>query len=184
MGGETTPLAPCRGEPGRVDTEATRRIVAATRVNLNMHAAAHVMGLDPQPDFVNARTFALAACGAFQLVDHREPLPALFDAGEMVTFRSAAEMRALAEHYLDRAEDAVAIAARARERVLREHTCEHRVTELLRQALPPHLQPGATPAPQESLDDALARAAQAPRLDDEEIELRILADVREVVRAR
>jgi len=183
-GWESTPLAPCLGEPVRLNPEALRRVFAATRVNLNVHPAAHVTGLDPQPDFVNSRTFELAACGAFQLVDCREPLPALFDPGEVVAFRSAAELRALAEHYLHRPEDAAAIAVRARERVLREHTYAHRVSELLREALPPHLQPGVERPPQESLDDALARAAQAPRLDEEEIELRILADVRDLVEAR
>jgi spore maturation protein CgeB len=177
-GWEHTPLAPCLGMRGRFGPEAMRKIFAATRVNLNVHSAGHVTGLDPEPDYVNPRTFELAACGAFQLVDRRNPLPALFDDGEIATFASVSEMRAAVVHHLAHPDEAAAVASRAQARVLRDHTYDRRVAALLARVLPAHLQPGAEADTGQTLDDALAQAGETPALEDDEIELRILADLR------
>ena len=182
-GWESTALAPCLGERGRFDLDTMRRIVAATRVNLNIHSAEHVTGLDPLPDYVNPRTFELAACGAFQLVDRRDPLADLFSGEEMVTFSSAAQMRALTEHYLQRPHEAEATAVRARARVLADHTYDRRIARMLDDVLPAHLQPAPAVAG-DTLDSALAQSAAASRLEDSEIYLRMLADVRETVTTR
>jgi spore maturation protein CgeB len=81
---------------------------------------------------LNPRTFELAACGAFQLVDERELLSECFKVGEeIVTFSSVADLKDKIEYYRDRPEERRRIAARARERVLREHTYEKRLEQML-----------------------------------------------------
>src|SRR5574340_718729 len=57
----------------RIDTATCMKVFNATAVNLNLHSSTGP-GLDLQADFVNPRTFELAACGAFQLTDHRSLL--------------------------------------------------------------------------------------------------------------
>jgi spore maturation protein CgeB len=126
-------LAPAVQRDGaRIDTEDSVRIFNATAVNLNLHSSTYVDGVDPRGDFVNPRTFELAACGAFQLVDRRALLPPLFQAGnELVTFTDAGELRDLVRHWLDRPDERAAIAAAGRARALTEHTFRHRMESLL-----------------------------------------------------
>lgn len=179
-GWESTALAGCVGEAGRFDAATLRKVVSATAVNLNVHSAEHVAGLDPQPDYVNPRTFEIAACGGFQLVDRRDPLPALFEADEVATFESAAHMRDGVVRYLEDRDAASEMAAKARARALDQHTYEHRVRELLERTLPAHLQ--GTPRSvrlqlDKSIDDSIAEAGERPTLDVEEALLRLVSAV-------
>jgi spore maturation protein CgeB len=114
----------------RIDTETCIKVFNATSVNLNLHSCAGD-GLDPEADFVNPRTFELAACGAFQLVDERALLPDLFDTSELVRFASAVEVPSLIRTWLDDVSGRRAIGEAARRRVLAQHTYEHRMRELL-----------------------------------------------------
>lgn len=163
----------------RFDVEEMVRIFNATAINLNLHSASHVAGLDPDPDFVNPRTFEIAACGAFQLVDWREPLGELFDESEMVTFRSAGELREKIAHYLDAPDERQAIARRARARAIAEHTYEQRVRRILADALPPHLAAAAFRGIEsDSLDLALMRLErEVPQMDEDEALMRIVYEV-------
>jgi len=183
-GWESTALAASLGQQGRFDIEQMVRIFSGSDVNLNIHSADHVAGLDPEPDYVNPRTFELAACGAFQIVDRRDPLPALFADDEVVTFSSTAEMRALSQHYLARPSERQAIAARAESRARRDHTYDRRVGVILDDNLPPHLRVGATATFAVSLDDAIATAAASATLSMDEAIMRIVADVRDTVATR
>jgi spore maturation protein CgeB len=116
----------------RIAPEDAVRIFNATAVNLNLHSSTHVNGIDPRGDFVNPRTFELAAAGAFQLVDERTLLPPLFRAGtEVATFTDAGQLRDLVRHWLARPEERMALAAAGRARVLAEHTYRHRMVTLL-----------------------------------------------------
>lgn len=117
----------------RVSTEDCVRIFNATTVNVNLHSSTWVDGVDPAGDFVNPRTFELAAVGAFQLVDARRLLPPLFVAGEeVVTFEDVRALRDLVRAWLARsADDRAAVGAAARRRVLAEHTYRHRMARLL-----------------------------------------------------
>jgi spore maturation protein CgeB len=116
----------------RISTEDSVRIFNATAVNLNLHSSTFVDGVEPRGDFVNPRTFELAAAGAFQLVDERALLPPLFRAGtEVVTFTDAAALRDLVAHWLVHPAERAAVAAAARARVLAEHTYRHRMETLL-----------------------------------------------------
>lgn len=115
---------------GRIDTETCIKVFNATSVNLNLHSYAGE-GLDPEADFVNPRTFELAACGAFQLVDERSLFPDLFAPDEMVRFTAVAEVPSLIRMWLADASGRRNIAAAARRRVLAHHTYTHRMSELL-----------------------------------------------------
>ncbi len=155
------------------------RIFSATKINLNIHSANHVEGLDPDPDYVNPRTFELAACGAFQLVDARQPLPAMFGDDELVTFRSTTALRSLVAHYLARPDERAAIAARGRARALAEHTFLHRVRRIFGETLPAELQPGA-PARHGTLADAIGALERASaRMTPDEAMMRVLRHVQD-----
>lgn len=114
----------------RIDTPTCMKVFNATTINLNLHSTTGAC-LDPQADFVNPRTFELAACGAFQLVDHRSLLPDFFDAQEIVSFRAFDEVPALVQRWLGDLAARQAMAAAAHTRVLSAHTYVHRMKELL-----------------------------------------------------
>jgi spore maturation protein CgeB len=181
-GWQATSLAAVNPSGSRFDAGEMVRIFAATGVNVNLHSAEHVTGLDDRPDYVNPRTFELAACGAFQLVDARDPLPDLFAHDEIVTFASVAEMRQLVIRYLADPEGRAAIAGRARARALRDHTYVQRVERIFADVLAPHLVAGArfdtSPA---SLDAAIDACDRAQPLGREEILLRMVRSVRDMV---
>jgi spore maturation protein CgeB len=114
----------------RVSTSETVQIFNATRININLHSSTYTQGVNPQGDFVNPRTYELAATGAFQLVDHRSLLGDQFEAGkEVAVFHDLDECNALIDHFLAHPEEAQSMANAARERVLVEHTYTHRMCE-------------------------------------------------------
>jgi spore maturation protein CgeB len=168
---------------GEFDLDRMLRIFAGTRVNLNLHSADHTAGLDPAADYVNPRTFELASCGAFQLVDARGPLRELFAPDEVVSFDSVAGLREQIAYYLAHPDERGVIAARARARAHRDHTYAHRIDRMFADTLAPELVAGArwetSPA---SLDEALVPLASSAELSREEALLRIVRDVRESVR--
>ncbi|MBM3324218.1 MAG: glycosyltransferase, partial [Calditrichaeota bacterium] len=125
-------LAPKYQEKSRrVESEEAVRIFCASRINLNLHSSPTHAGVDPFGDFVNPRTFEIAACGAFQLVDKRKYLPELFDESEVALFQSVEELPGKMDYFLAHSQERVEMAQRARERVLKEHTYEHRMKELV-----------------------------------------------------
>ncbi len=127
---ELTPVLQRNG--ARIDTDTCRKVFNASAVNLNLHSWAG-SGLDPDGDFVNPRTFELAACGAFQLTDRRSLLPELFTASEIATVSSPDELPGEISRWLREPEQRVAMTGKARQRVLAEHTYTHRMHDLLSQ---------------------------------------------------
>ena len=164
------------GEPKRFSLDEMTRIFAATKINLNIHSANHVDGCDPDPDYVNPRTFELAASNAFQLVDEREPLSALFTSDQVVTFRTIEELRDLIAHYLADDGERRRVAGRARDRVLAEHTYADRLQRVLKEMIAPELI-AATERPNasvESLASVLLRfERQGAPLEPDEALMRV-----------
>jgi len=116
----------------RVGTNETVKIYNAARINLNLHSSKYHEAVNPFGDFVNPRTFEIAACSGFQLVDHRSEPADLFRPGkEIITFDSIDDLREKIDYYLDHAEERERIAAAGYSRVMREHTMEQRMRELL-----------------------------------------------------
>lgn len=116
----------------RVSGEDSVRIWNASKINLNLHSSTYCDGVDPRGDFVNPRTFEIAACGAFQVVDRRSLLGEAFEVGrEIVAVDSVSEMKDAARYFLDHPEERAAIAEAGRARVLRDHTYERRMASLI-----------------------------------------------------
>ena len=119
-----------RGE--RISSEECVKIFNAAKINLNLHSSSYHTGVNPHGDFVNPRTFEIAACGAFQLVDPRSELAELFEVGsEIDTFRDVNELHAKMKYHLEHPEEAKRMASAGKERVLKQHTYKHRMETLL-----------------------------------------------------
>ena len=116
---------------GRISPEDAVKIYSATRINLNLHSSVQTKNLVSHGDFVNPRTFELAACGAFQLVDERSHMPELFARGELMTFTSMPELLEKIDYYLNRPEERHAVAEKSRARVLADHTYQQRMSALI-----------------------------------------------------
>ena len=162
-GGAGQVEAAVQRDGARISTEDTVRIFNATRVNLNLHSSTYVDGVEPRGDFVNPRTFELAAAGAFQLVDRRELLPPLLRPhAEVATFTDAAELHERVRHYLAHPDERAFLAAEGRARVLAEHTYRHRMQRLLETvAARDHERLAARPR-EETVADAAAREGDTP----------------------
>ncbi|MFH1090408.1 MAG: glycosyltransferase [Pseudomonadota bacterium] len=116
----------------RIPTQETVFIYNAAKINLNLHSSVFAPGLDPEGGFINPRTFEIASCGAFQLVDKRRPLSLHFlPEEEIATFSDLVELRNKIDFYLAHPEDRREFGLRARKRVLAEHTYAHRLESLL-----------------------------------------------------
>lgn len=115
----------------RIGEEESVKIYNAAKVNLNLHSSVSAEDLVSCGDFVNPRTFELAAMGAFQLVDRRSLMEGLFSPDELATFASPEEFYQKIDYFLAHPEERESYARRARVRVLAEHTYEQRMTTLL-----------------------------------------------------
>lgn len=125
-------LAPLVQRGGaRVSSEDCVKIFNASKVNLNLHSSVRADQLVSGGDFVNPRTFEIAACGGFQLVDRRTLLPELFEPDELAVFSNMPELSEAIGHYLAHPGEREAMAAKARVRALRDHTYAARMQALL-----------------------------------------------------
>ncbi|MGD9849843.1 MAG: glycosyltransferase [Nitrospirales bacterium] len=114
----------------RIDSETAVKIFNATAVNVNLHSFIGE-GLDPEGDGVNPRTFELASCGAFQVIDTRTLLPDLFDESMMGMFSRPEDLVSTVRTFHQEPARRVAMATQSRSRVLAAHTYEHRMQTLL-----------------------------------------------------
>lgn len=115
----------------RISSEDTVRIFNASKINLNLHSSTRREQAVTHGDFVNPRTFEIAACGAFQLVDRRALMGELFAEDELAVFDSMEELLLKTEHYLKNPEERLAVARRGQARVLKDHTYAARMRTLL-----------------------------------------------------
>lgn len=116
----------------RFTREQFARIVAGASINLNLHSSATHSGVDPRCDAINPRVFEIAACGGFQICDSCQGLDRFFDPEkELPTYGDLADCRRLIDRYLADEEERKAVATRARERALKEHTYGHRARQML-----------------------------------------------------
>ncbi len=129
--GETALARNIQRGGARISAEESVKIYAAADINLNLHSSVFADKLVSGGDFVNPRTFELACMGAFQLTDRRRLMPELFAADELAVFDSMPECLSLIDHFAAHPEERAAFAARARARVLRDHTYQQRMRALL-----------------------------------------------------
>jgi len=97
-----------------------------TAVNLNFTSLQMKNGL-------NQRVFDVPASGAFLLTDYKEALWEVFSREEVVTFATIEEAQEKVAYYLKYPETRLRVAARARERVLSQHTYGHRAQVIVRE---------------------------------------------------
>lgn len=143
----------------RVSTEDSVKIFNATRVNINLHSSTACNGVDPAGDFVNPRTFEIASCGSFQLVDNRAGLSGLFHIGsELITFSDIEDLRGKIDYFLNHPEERREIAHRAQKRALKEHTYRARMEEMLGFLYSRGFQPKPLPPQDRSVDELIAEA--------------------------
>ncbi|KON88349.1 hypothetical protein AF332_17090 [Sporosarcina globispora] len=81
---------------------------------------------------INNRTFDVAACAAFQLIEFREDLSNHFvENEEIIAFRSMKDLLEKVHYYMKADKERELIAHKARIRVLKEHTFQHRLEQML-----------------------------------------------------
>jgi len=120
----------------RISIEQSVMIYQATKVNINLHSSMNEAIFDYYQDFVNPRTFEIASCGGFQLVDDREAVRELFEEDkEIVFFKSIEEAIDKADFYIKNDKLRNEIANNSREKVLLHHTYKHRLTNMINIAL-------------------------------------------------
>ena len=111
--------------PELLPSERVASVYRASKVVLNIHHPQMIHGC-------NMRTFEAAACGAFQLVDARASIAELFDPPhDIATYGTSEELIELIGHYLANPKERSSIAERSRQTVLRLHTYQHRLADLL-----------------------------------------------------
>jgi len=127
---ELHPLLCGQGE--RFTPEQFAKIVAGSKINLNLHSSGTHEGVDLKCDAVNPRVFEIAACGGFQLCDPCLGLETLFDFDtELPVYRSLAELRSQIDHFLEHPEERSRFAEQARRRALQDHTYPKRAQQML-----------------------------------------------------
>jgi spore maturation protein CgeB len=148
----------------RVSTEDCVRIFNATKVNINLHSSIQAQQLVTGGDFINPRTFEVAACGAFQLVDRRSLMAEAFAEEELAIFESMEDFRDKVAHFLAHPAERDAYAQRGQARVLREHTYAQRMSTLLgfvAERIPGWPRPAATNRAVEGVPPELAADIEA-----------------------
>lgn len=115
------------------------KIVAASKINLNLHSSQRSEGVDPQCDAINPRVFEIAAAGGFQLCDPCIGLETHFDFDtELPVYRSLPELREKIDYFLTRPEERKAFAGRAKQRALRDHSYANRAQQMIDLLLESH----------------------------------------------
>jgi spore maturation protein CgeB len=116
----------------RINEYECVKIYNAAKINLNLHSSSFHEGVNPVGDFVNPRTFEIAACGAFQLCDHRSELSELFEIGkEIICYKDIDELRSLVTYFLKNPAERTEIASRGQLRAKQDHTFGNRMMEML-----------------------------------------------------
>lgn len=118
---------------GRFENEKFMKIVAGSRISLNLHSSNTHAGVDPESDAINPRVFEIAAAGGFQVCDPCRGLDTHFDLErEIPAYRSLSELREMIDYYLAHETERRSAAERARHRALAEHTYAHRAKAMVR----------------------------------------------------
>jgi len=118
----------------RLTVDQVMDTYARSKIVLNLHSSIETeTGIAIRDkDYINPRTFELAAMGVFQLVDERDNLSDYFEIGrEMITFTDEKDFIKKAEYYLKNDLERNEIALMARARVLKDHLYTNRLTGML-----------------------------------------------------
>ena len=110
---------------GKAIGEKVIKIYRSSKIVLNIHDLATIEG-------VNTRTFEILACGASELVEYKKSLETLFKIGEeIISYRNLEELHQLVDYYCRNIKELKEISGKGRQRVLRDHTWNHRVEKIV-----------------------------------------------------
>lgn len=115
-----------------VEPTSARKFYCGARINLNIHrgSAEQLYGQSLNregitPSIPNVRTFDIAACKAFQLVDYKPGLEECFDLGrELITFTDRRDLLEKIDYYLHHPEKCREIAELAYRRTINQYRLE------------------------------------------------------------
>jgi spore maturation protein CgeB len=124
-----------------VNPEEAAKYYNGAKINLNYHRSAvdqrfsegNKAGI--MPTGVSGRTFEIAGCGAFQMIDDSRPDYArhFIPDKEIAAFHDTKDFKRKVEYYLSHEEERQAIAEAAQKRAYAEHTYEKRLQKMLEQ---------------------------------------------------
>ncbi len=157
-----------REEGRRLSPEEAAKVYRNSAINLNLHSSVYHRGVNPDGDFVNPRTFEIAACEGFQLVDRRTLLPELFIPGEeVVFFDDERSCRRLVSHFRTHEVERRSIALSGRKRVMRDHTIDCRMERWLSVLFEQGFKPKTPLFPgRQRVDDLVLESSSDPDLSD------------------
>jgi spore maturation protein CgeB len=116
----------------RFSEEEAVKIYNYSKININLHSSMWHWDINPNGDFLNPRVYEILACEGFQLVDRRKYMDGVFEDGkDLVVFDTVDDLRKKIKYYLANEEERLAIAAHGRETVVKNHTYERRVREMM-----------------------------------------------------
>jgi spore maturation protein CgeB len=114
-----------------IPEEDENRLYSSSKISLNFHE--RDADLTQSHHIVNQRTFKIAACGGFQIVDPVVAMPKYFGSDEIVTADlDPRDWLAKVAYYLEHEDERRVIQKRATDRAHREHMADHRVQLLER----------------------------------------------------
>jgi len=121
-----------------ISTDEAINYYNGSAINLNLHkdSFGHVWDKNAHRLIAQSpceRTFSIAGCGAFQLIDSSRPdLSKLFDLGKnIISFDDAADLTRKIDYYLKHEDERRAIAMATQECVYHKHTYEQRTQRIV-----------------------------------------------------
>lgn len=112
-------------ESGRVGFDDLIKKTSEAKINLNFARCSGDNGSQ-----MKARNFELPACGAFTLTEYIKGIEDYFDPHEMTYWHDVGDLIDSIRYYLEHEEEREEKALNGMNRVLREHTYEHRFKEI------------------------------------------------------
>ncbi|MBO0995700.1 CgeB family protein [Bacillus sp. SD088] len=111
-----------------MEPEMVAKFYNGTKIVLNPHRQAHFSyKRDVINETINNRTFDIAACGAFQLIEDLPGLRSSFSEDEIIAYQDPSDCLAKVYFYLEKEELREKIASHAQKKVYLAHTFEHRI---------------------------------------------------------
>jgi len=93
--------------------------------------------------------FEALGCGSFLLTNELPPEDRLFEDRVHLVYYNDDNIEDLIEYYLVHEEEREVVARQGRDEVIRNHTCVHRIEQILRDVLEPAARPPVAPVPQQ-----------------------------------
>jgi len=135
----------------RITPQQSNMIYQSSKININLHSS-NSLENDKIGDFVNPRTFEIAACGGFQMVDDRPAVREFFESDkEIVYFTSVEDALEKSKYYLANENLRHKIAIASQERTLKFHTYALRLSSIFDKIFQPK-QNSSSMSKQEALE--------------------------------